>query len=287
METLIAFLESLTIWHWWGLAGVLLVLELMTGTTYLLWPTAAAFVTGAVSILLFGWQIDLVVFAVINLVVCLPLHWLGLARRETAGRPATLTGATPASAAESPLTGRARSVAIVLFALVMSLNGFVFGVISVQLVPMLEAAGLATAAAVWVASTKGVAQFDPIALVKAHLGFALVDSDFFAVSVGDGSIIQLKVRIDRTFRRIEASIAIGFHQDCEMARHSNLSKRSHHQLDLPRRFQRTNLTELGVEKLYRAGSQLDIETTRANSEVSDVKEHRTPRPLKTNESKAA
>jgi hypothetical protein len=41
----------------------------------------------------------------------------------------------------------------------MSLNGFVFGVISVQLVPMLEAAGLATAAAVWVASLKGFAQF--------------------------------------------------------------------------------------------------------------------------------
>src|SRR5688572_21812743 len=41
----------------------------------------------------------------------------------------------------------------------MSLNGFVFGVISVQFVPRLEAAGLATAAAVWVASMKGVAQF--------------------------------------------------------------------------------------------------------------------------------
>src|SRR4029453_7713141 len=58
-----------------------------------------------------------------------------------------------------PLEGRARSIAIVLFALIMSLNGFVFGVISVQLVPLLEAAGLATAAAVWVASMKGVAQF--------------------------------------------------------------------------------------------------------------------------------
>jgi MFS family permease len=52
-----------------------------------------------------------------------------------------------------------RSVAIALFALIMSLNGFVFGVISVQLVSLLEAAGLATAAAVWVASLKGVAQF--------------------------------------------------------------------------------------------------------------------------------
>jgi hypothetical protein len=34
-----------------------------------------------------------------------------------------------------------------------------FGVLSVQLVPLLEAAGFATAAAVWVASLKGVAQF--------------------------------------------------------------------------------------------------------------------------------
>jgi len=52
-----------------------------------------------------------------------------------------------------------RAIAIALFALVMSLNGFVFGVVTVQLVPLLEAAGLATAAAVWVASMKGFAQF--------------------------------------------------------------------------------------------------------------------------------
>jgi hypothetical protein len=106
-----------------------------------------------------GWRQTLVLFALINLVVCLPLHWFGLARRETSedGAPAT---ATPAASPDGPpLEGRARSVAIVLFALIMSLNGFVFGVISVQLVPLLEAAGLATAAAVWVASMKGVAQF--------------------------------------------------------------------------------------------------------------------------------
>ena len=104
-----------------------------------------------------GWRQTLVLFALINLVVCLPLHWLGLARRETA-EAAAPTAAT-ADVDGPPLEGRARSVAIVLFALIMSLNGFVFGVISVQLVPMLEAAGLATAAAVWVASMKGVAQF--------------------------------------------------------------------------------------------------------------------------------
>ena len=61
--------------------------------------------------------------------------------------------------AAAPLEGGKRAVALALFALVMSLNGFVFGVIAVQLVPLLEAAGLATAAAVWVASLKGFAQF--------------------------------------------------------------------------------------------------------------------------------
>jgi MFS family permease len=106
-----------------------------------------------------GWRQTLILFALINLVVCLPLHWLGLARREAAEAGATPAGAPAASVDGPPLEGRARSVAIVLFALIMSLNGFVFGVISVQLVPLLEAAGLATAAAVWVASMKGVAQF--------------------------------------------------------------------------------------------------------------------------------
>src|SRR5512145_183629 len=106
-----------------------------------------------------GWRQTLLLFALINLAVCLPLHWLGLARRESAEVAAAPAGVLPVSPDGPPLEGGARSVAIVLFALIMSLNGFVFGVISVQLVPLLEAAGLATAAAVWVASMKGVAQF--------------------------------------------------------------------------------------------------------------------------------
>ena len=57
------------------------------------------------------------------------------------------------------LEGRMRVVGIVLFALIMSLNGFVFGVISLQMVPLLEAAGLVGATAVWVASLKGHGQF--------------------------------------------------------------------------------------------------------------------------------
>jgi MFS family permease len=106
-----------------------------------------------------GWRQTLVSFALINLAVCLPLHWFGLARREAPQGAAANAAFTGVSTDEPPLEGRARTVAIVLFAVIMSLNGFVFGVVSVQLVPLLEAAGLATAAAVWVASLKGVAQF--------------------------------------------------------------------------------------------------------------------------------
>lgn len=105
-----------------------------------------------------GWRDTLVVFAAINLAVCLPLNWYGLSRREAAD--AAPPREDPARAKDGPpLEGSARTLAMILFALVMSLNAFVFGVISVQLVPLLEGAGLATATAVWVASMKGFAQF--------------------------------------------------------------------------------------------------------------------------------
>jgi hypothetical protein len=106
-----------------------------------------------------GWRQTLVLFAAINLIVCLPLHWFGLARRESPRHAASPIMADSRSSDGPPLEGRVRSLAIALFTLIMSLNAYVFGVVSVQLVPLLEAAGLATAAAVWVASLKGFAQF--------------------------------------------------------------------------------------------------------------------------------
>jgi len=99
-----------------------------------------------------------VIFAVINLAVCLPLNWLGLSRRELPAATVE-TKATVGSSEGPALEGRLRVIGMVLFALIMSLNGFVFGVVSLQLVPLLEAAGLAGATAVWVASLKGHGQF--------------------------------------------------------------------------------------------------------------------------------
>ena len=106
----------------------------------------------------YGWRGTLMIFAAINLAVCLPLNWIGLSRREA---KEDTTAATPAATSpDGPvLEGRMRVVGIALFALIMSLNGFVFGVISLQMVPLLEAAGLVGATAVWVASLKGHGQF--------------------------------------------------------------------------------------------------------------------------------
>jgi MFS family permease len=106
----------------------------------------------------YGWRNTLMIFAAMNLAICLPLNWVGLSRREAAERTIT-----PRAADKSPdapaLEGRKRLIGMVLFALIMSLNAFVFGVVSLQLVPLLEAAGLTAGAAVWVGSLKGHGQF--------------------------------------------------------------------------------------------------------------------------------
>jgi hypothetical protein len=145
-----------------------------------------------------GWRQTLVVFAIINLAVCLPLHWFGLARRESVRR--TGEAADPAASPDGPLLeGTTRSIAIALFALIMSLNGFVFGVVSVQLVPLLEAAGLATAAAVWVASLKGVAQFGGRvveivfarqlrAITVGRMAIAILPASLILLLTGTGSL---------------------------------------------------------------------------------------------------
>src|SRR5258708_32757546 len=54
-----------------------------------------------------GWRQTLVLFALINLAVCLPLHWLGLARREAGGLLAAPAGGAKALPGRAPRQGRA------------------------------------------------------------------------------------------------------------------------------------------------------------------------------------
>ncbi|CAN5640188.1 arsenite efflux MFS transporter ArsK [soil metagenome] len=150
----------------------------------------------------YGWRGTLAIFAAINLAICLPLNWIGLSRREP--ESATETAAAPTSPDGPALEGRLRTVGIALFALIMSLNGFVFGVVSLQLVPLLESAGLAAAAAVWVASLKGHGQFagrlveiffgrNLKAMTVARIAIGILPASLILLMLAQGSLVQLVV----------------------------------------------------------------------------------------------
>jgi predicted MFS family arabinose efflux permease len=114
----------------------------------------------------FGWRETFLIYAVANVLICLPLHWWGLARREpgaeaferAAGERGEGAGGQTAIGRERYLSGRSKTIAIILFAAVMSANAFVFGAIAVHLVNIIVGSGVVLASAVFIASFKGVAQ---------------------------------------------------------------------------------------------------------------------------------
>lgn len=66
MDTLITMLDGLGPQHWLVLGLILLIAEMATGTTYLLWPAVAAFITAVISFLgLTNWIADIGIFAVL------------------------------------------------------------------------------------------------------------------------------------------------------------------------------------------------------------------------------
>jgi predicted MFS family arabinose efflux permease len=130
----------------------------------------------------YGWRTAFFIFAGLNMLVCLPLHWFGLRQRGV--EPAAVQAAVPeantatAVAPGADLAGRARHLTMALFAVVMSACAFVFGALAVLLPALLEANGVSAAAAVTLAAIKGAAQvggrFADIvygqALAPLHLG---------------------------------------------------------------------------------------------------------------------
>lgn len=66
---MVEFLETMPFWYWFVLAAILLIVEISTGTTYFLWPAAAAAVVGVLDIapVDVGWRIELVIFAAVTI----------------------------------------------------------------------------------------------------------------------------------------------------------------------------------------------------------------------------
>ena len=59
----------LTVWHWFVVAALLLVGEILTPSTYLMWPASAAGVVGILLALVPGmpWQVQVMLFAVASI----------------------------------------------------------------------------------------------------------------------------------------------------------------------------------------------------------------------------
>ena len=71
------FLGELTWLHWFILAGVLLVLEIGTGTLYLLFIAAAAALVGVLNLAVdASWQTDLLLFGVLSAASLLIGHYV-------------------------------------------------------------------------------------------------------------------------------------------------------------------------------------------------------------------
>ncbi len=68
---MIEFFQTMPFWYWFVLAAILLMVEIATGTTYFLWPAAAASVVGVADIwpLDGEWRLQLALFAAITVLL--------------------------------------------------------------------------------------------------------------------------------------------------------------------------------------------------------------------------
>lgn len=82
METLI---QQVDYWHWWILAGILLLIEMLAPSFFFLWLSIAAAITGLVLLAVpeLGWQYQLMVFSGLSVVS------IALFRRYQRRNPAT------------------------------------------------------------------------------------------------------------------------------------------------------------------------------------------------------
>lgn len=88
---MVEILSQLTAWHWLILGVVLLGAELLTGSTYILWPAVSAL---AVGILLFiapgmGWELQMLLFFLLS-VTTLVLGRTHLQKLVKGGEPSDL-----------------------------------------------------------------------------------------------------------------------------------------------------------------------------------------------------
>lgn len=158
------------------------LLTLMGGlASTVMWPTGAALE------FLYGWRTTLLIFAALNVVVCLPLHWLALRRRAEPVAAASDGVPVATAAPDTPLSGASRVRAMLLFSAVMSANALVTGSITSHLVRILGSTGIDARLAVGLASFMGVAQ------VLARLVDLVFGRNLHAITLGRMTIALVPI----------------------------------------------------------------------------------------------
>lgn len=130
-----------------------------------------------------GWRSTLVVYAILNLAVCLPLHWRYAGGRPDRTQPGKPTGAPPHPGAG--LDPAQRRLALWLLAAAFMLHAFVASTMAAHLPMLLDGLGLGTAVVVSAAALMGVAQ------VVARLVEMSVQDRFSAVATAPPSVALL------------------------------------------------------------------------------------------------
>jgi hypothetical protein len=121
-----------------------------------------------------GWNRALLLYAVLHLAVCLPIHALVLRAAAGDGNGS----APPAAESAAKLVRSARRKAMAIFAAALALNGLVFSAISAHAVPLFGALGFKGEEAVFMAALIGPAQ------VASRLGEILMGGRLRATDLG-------------------------------------------------------------------------------------------------------
>jgi len=113
------------------------------------WPLAQQ------GLVLVGWRDTLAAFALLELAVCLPLHWWLIPARGRTGHP---DDAPAASGGAAPPPSTTTSPTFVMLAASFALNSFVFSAMSAHLIGMMRGGGITADDAVWIAALIGPMQ---------------------------------------------------------------------------------------------------------------------------------
>jgi len=166
--------STATLYAAWALAGVAMAMTMYdaafatlsqhAGTSYRPALTALTLMGGLASTVFWptalkglewhGWRATMSFFALLQILVCLPLHLAFVPR----GATAHATAKAGVAAGETPLPNSARRAAFIALGAAFALNGFIASVLTVHLMNILQRQGLALATAVWIGTLFGPMQ---------------------------------------------------------------------------------------------------------------------------------